>query len=37
MLDQFYMEVISLKNKLKKELLWVTKLMMPIKKHLKAN
>jgi hypothetical protein len=31
------MEVIPLKKKLQKELLWALKLIMPIKKHLKSN
>jgi hypothetical protein len=31
------MEIIPLKKKLKKELLWAIKLIMPIKKYLKAN
>jgi hypothetical protein len=31
------MEIMSLNKKLKKELLWAIKLIMPIKKYLKAN
>jgi hypothetical protein len=31
------MEIIPLKNKLKKELLWAVKLIMPVKKYLKGN
>jgi len=31
------MEIIPLKSKLKTELLWAIKLIMPIKKYLKAN
>jgi hypothetical protein len=31
------MEIIPLNKKLKKDLLWAIKLIMPIKKYLKAN
>jgi hypothetical protein len=31
------MEIIPLKKKLKKELLWAIKFIMPIKKYLKPN
>jgi hypothetical protein len=31
------MEIIPLKNKLKKEFLWAIKLNMPVVKYLKAN
>jgi hypothetical protein len=31
------MEIIPLKKKLKKELLWAVNLIMPMKKYLKAN
>jgi hypothetical protein len=35
-LDQFYVEKIPMKKKLKKELLWAIKFLNPIKKYLKA-